>query len=66
MNPVPTVYPQNLLSNPSSLQTQQTTCSLPRKVSFPDELSAFQQYDLIGIFQDLNESIAAAGFSLKN
>ena len=55
MNPVPTVYPQNLLSNPSSLQTQQTTCNLPRKVSFPDELSTFQQYDLIRISQNLNE-----------
>ena len=31
MNPVPAVYPQNLLSNPSSLPVQQTTCSLPEK-----------------------------------
>ena len=34
MNPVPTVYPQNLLSNPSLLPTQQTACQkniLPRR-----------------------------------
>ena len=47
MNPAPTVYPQNLLSNPSSLPTQKTTSSLPRKSSFPDELSTFQQRDVI-------------------
>ena len=54
MNPVPTVYPQNLLSNPSLLPTQQTTCNLPRKISFPDELSTPQQRDTIRVFQDLN------------
>ena len=32
---VPTVYPQNLLSNLSSLPTQQTTCSPPRKKILP-------------------------------
>ena len=61
----PTVYPQNLLSNPSPLPTQQTTSSLPRKRSFPDELSTFQQRDVIRTFQDLNESIAPAGFQFK-
>ena len=65
MNPVPTVYPQNLSSNPSSLPTQQTTSSLPRHRSFPDELSTFQQRDVIRTFQDLNESIAPAGFQFK-
>ena len=55
MNPVPTVYPQNLSSNPSSLPTQQTTSSLRRERSFPDELSTFQQRDIIRTFQDLNE-----------
>ena len=66
MNLVPTVYPQNLLSNSSLLPTQQTTCSLPRKRSFPDEFSIFQQRDIIRTFQDLNESIAApAGFQFK-
>ena len=61
----PTVYPQNLLSNPSPLPTQQTTSSLPRRRSFPDELSTFQQRDVIRIFQDLNEPIAPAGFPFK-
>ena len=56
MNPVPTVYPQNLSSNPSSL---------PRKRSFPDELLTFQQRDVLRTFQDLNESIAPAGFQFK-
>ena len=66
MNPVPTVYPQNLSSNPSSLPTQlPTTSSLPRKRSFPDELSAFQQRYVIRTFQDFNESIAPAGFQFK-
>ena len=65
MNLVPAVYPQNLLSNLSSLPTQQTTSSLPRKISFPDELSTFQQRDAIRIIQDLNESIAPAGFQFK-
>ena len=65
MNHVPTVYPQNALSNPSSLPTQQTTCSIPRKISFPDELSTFQQRDIIRIFQDLNKSIAPIGFQFK-
>ena len=65
MNPVPTVYPQNLLSNPSSLAAQQTTCNLPRKGSFPDELSTFQQRDIIRTVQDVNESIAPAGFQFK-
>ena len=61
----PTAYSQNLLSNPSPLPTQQTTSSLPRKRSFPDELSTFQQCDLIRTFQDLNESIAPTGFQFK-
>ena len=39
--PVITVYPQKLLSKPSSLTSQQTTRSLPRKRSFPDELPTF-------------------------
>ena len=65
MNPVPIVYPKNLLSNPSSLPIQQTTSSLPRKRSFPDELSTYQQRDVIRTFQDLNESIAPAGFQFK-
>ena len=59
------VYPQSLLSNPSLLPTQQTTGSLPRKRSFPDELSTFQQRDVIRTFQDLNESIAPASFQFK-
>ena len=65
VNLVPTVYPQNVLSNPSLLPTQQTTCSHPRKRSFPDELSTFQQLDIIWTFQDLNELIAPAGFQFK-
>ena len=65
MNPVPTVYPQNLSSNPSLLPTQQTTSSLSRKRSFQDELSTFQQLDVLRTFQDLNESIAPAGFQFK-
>ena len=65
MNPVPIVYPKNLLSNPSSLPIQQTTSSLPRKRSFPDELSTYQQRDVIRTFQDLNESIAPVGFQFK-
>ena len=52
MNPVPTVYPQKLLSKPSSLPTQQTIRSLSRKRSFPDEFSTFQQRDTITTFQD--------------
>ena len=65
MNPVPIVYPQKLLSKPSSLPTQQTTLSLPRKRSFPDELPTFQQLDMIRTFKDLNKSIAPAGFQFK-
>ena len=38
---------------------------LLRKRSFPDELSAFQQCDIIRTFQDLNETIAPAGFQIK-
>ena len=62
MNLVPTVYLQKRLGKPSSLPTHQTTCSLPRKRSFPDELSTFQQRDIIRTLQDLNESIAPADF----
>ena len=51
-NPAPTVYPQKLLSKPSSLLTQQTIGSLSRKISFPDEFSTFQQRDIIATFQD--------------
>ena len=65
MNPLPTVCPQNLLNNPSSLPIQQTTCSLPRKRFFPDELSTFQQGDIISTFQDLNKSIPPGGFQFK-
>ena len=74
MNPVPTVYPQKGLSKPSSLPIQQTTRSLPRKRSFSDEFSTFQQLDItitfqdlsiIRTFQDLNELIAPAGFQFK-
>ena len=65
MNPVPIVYPKSLLSNPSSLPIQQTTSSLLRKRSFPDELSTYQQHDVIRTFQDLKESIAPAGFQFK-
>ena len=50
----------------SSLPTQQTIRSLPRKRSFPDQLSTFQQRDAIRTFQDLNESIAPVGFQFKN
>ena len=64
-NSVPTVYPQKLLSKPSPLPTQQNIHSLPRKRSFPHELSTFQQHDIIRTFQDLNESIAPAGFQFK-
>ena len=64
MNSVPTVCPQNLLSNLSLLPTQQTTSSFPRKRSFPDELSIYQR-DVIRTFQNLNESIAPAGFQFK-
>ena len=65
MNPLPTVYPKNFLSNPSSLPVQQTTCSLPRKRSFQDELPTIQQRDIITTFQDLNESLPIAGFQFK-
>ena len=65
MNPVPTVYPQKLLSKPSSLPTHQTTRGLPRKKSFSGELLTFQKSDIKRIFQDLNLSIAPAGFQFK-
>ena len=65
MNPVPTVYLQKLLTKPYLLLTQQTTCSLSKNRSFPDELSAFPQGDIIRTFQDLYESIAPAGFQFK-
>ena len=65
MNPVPTVYPQKRLSKPSSLPTQQTTCSLFRQICFPDVLSTFQQRNMIRTFQDLNKSVAPAGFQFK-
>ena len=45
--------------------TQQSTRSLPRKRSFPDVLPTFLQRDIIRTFQDLNESIAPAGFKFK-
>ena len=56
--------PPKLISKSSSLQTQQTSRCLPRKRSFPDEFSTFQQRDIIKTFQDLNESIAP-GLQLK-
>ena len=62
MNPVPTLYPQNLLSNPSLLPRQQTTC---QKNILPRRIVKFQQCDIIRTFQDLNESIAPVGFQLK-
>ena len=62
MKSVPTVYPQKLVSKSPSLPTQRTTCSLPRKITFPDELLTFQQHDIIRTFQYLNESIAPVGF----
>ena len=65
MNPVPTIYPLNLLNKPSLLPTQQTTRSLSRKIFFPDELLTFQQQDIIRIFQDLNESVAPTDFQFK-
>ena len=65
MNPVHTVYPQKILSKRSSLPTKQIIRSLSGKRSFPDELSTFQQRDIITTFQDLNESIALAGFQFK-
>ena len=65
MNPVPAVYPQKLLSKPSSLPTHQTICSHSRKISFPDELSTFQQRDIVRNFRDFNGSIAPAGFQFK-
>ena len=59
-------YPQKLLRKPSSLPTQQTTRNLLRKRFSPDELSRFQQRDVIRTFQDLNESITPAVFQFKN
>ena len=55
MNPVPTVYPQNLLSNHLCYQHSKL---LARKISFLDKLSIFQQ-------RDLNESIAPADFQFE-
>ena len=65
MNPVPTAYSQTLSGKPALLLTQQTTCSLPRKRSFPDELLTFQQRDIVRTFQHLNESVAPACFQFK-
>ena len=55
MNPVPTVYPQNLLSNHLCYQHSKL---LARKISFLDKLSIFQQ-------RDLNESIAPVDFQFE-
>ena len=52
MNPEPIVYPQKILSKPSSLPTQPTIRSLSRKRSFPDEFSTFQQRYIISTFQN--------------
>ena len=62
INPVPTVY----LSKPSSLPTQQTSRSLPRKRSFANELSTFQQRDIIRTFQELTNQSHPQIFTLKN
>ena len=52
MNSGPTVYPQKHLIKPSLLLTQQITHSLPRKRSFLDELSTFQQLGIVKTVQD--------------
>ena len=52
MNPVPTVYPQKLLSKPPSLPTQQNIHNLSRKISSLDEFLTFQQGDIITTFLD--------------
>ena len=52
MYPVPIIYHQEFLSKPFLLPTQQTTCRLPRKRSFPHELSTFKQHDIIRTIQD--------------
>ena len=51
MNPALTVYPQKRLSKQSFYQENKLLAvSLPRKRSFPDELSTFQQRDMIRTF----------------
>ena len=64
MNLKPTVYPQKLLSKPSLLTTQQSTCSLPRKRFFSDELSISTTWYNKNL-SSLNESIAPTSFQFK-
>ena len=56
MSPVPTVYPQKLLR--FCYQHCKLLAVFPEKRSFPGEIR-------IRTFQDLNKSIASAGFQFK-
>ena len=53
------------LCNQSSLPTQQTACSVPRKRILPRWIINIPKRDIIRSFQDLNESIAPVGFQFK-
>ena len=66
MDPVPSIFPAELMQTPSCLPTPQTSRNPPRKRIYQeDELEAFQEKDVISSLDDINESIAPPGFQFK-
>ena len=66
MNPVPSIYPAELLESPPALPTPQTTQNLPKKRTFQeDELETFQQNDIVRSLHNKNETFSPPGFQFK-
>ena len=66
MQPVPTIYPKDMLERPLILPTPQSKRKLPTQRNFyEDELETFRLQDQIRNFEMLNESHSPEGYSCK-
>ena len=65
INPIPTIYPKELLELPSCLPTSQSKRNPPRKRFFQeDELQSFRKVDVIN-FEQLTDKVSPPGFEYR-
>ena len=66
MQPVPSIYPEELRNTPSVLPTPRTKRKAPtERVYQEDELAKFLEKDKISSFEELDESRAPPGFAFR-
>jgi len=66
LSPIPTIHSEEVLKNPSTIPTPQSSRKLPKKRAYQeDEMEKFKKIDKINHFDDINKENGPGNFQFK-